>query len=33
MLAAYRSNTEVLVDLTPDALEVRHPYVGRAAAH
>jgi heme oxygenase len=33
VLAAYRCNTEVLLDLTPDLPETRHPFVGRAAAN
>jgi heme oxygenase len=31
ILAAYRANTEVLLDLTPDVLERPHPYVSGAA--
>jgi heme oxygenase len=33
VLAAYRANTEVLLDLTPDLPETQHPFVGRAAAN
>ena len=33
VLAAYRCNTEVLIDLTPDVREARHPLAGRAIAN
>jgi heme oxygenase len=33
VLEAYRHNTEVLLDLTPDLPEVRHPVVDRAVAN